>query len=218
MQRRILDILMLALSVVLMGGVSLFEHEGVHKRVGIALALLWIFHNILNRHFYKNLCRGKYRFFRILTLAVNLGIAVCAVLLVWSGVVLSPKLLDVEFGFAYARTVHLVASHWYYVLIAVHFAMHAGAFFSRISLFRENATAKWTFGSVVLALSVCGVRAVYVRGFFGYLFYAQKFFFLDLERGVPHILFDTFSIFVLLSSVTWLLLKIPRRAKFLPRV
>lgn len=216
MPRRLIDFSMFALSIVLMGGVTLFENPGTHKWLGGALFLLWICHNVFNRHFYRNLFRGKYRGFRIATLIVNLGILASGVLLIASGIILSPKILDVDFGFAFSRTAHLVASHWYFALIAVHFSFHAGMFFNRIALFKNSATKRIALVAVVL-VSLYGIYAVILRGFFKYLFYTQKFFFLDLERGIPLFLFDYLSIFVLVASVTYAVLKILRRAKSLPR-
>lgn len=216
MLRRALDISMFALSIVLMGGVTLFENSETHKWLGGSLFLLWICHNIFNHHFYRNLFRGKYRGFRVATLIVNLGILASGVLLIVSGIILSPKILDVDFGFAFSRTAHLVASHWYFTLIAVHFSFHAGMFFNRITLFK-NSTAKRIAQVAATLVSFYGIYAVILRGFFKYLFYTQKFFFFDLERGFPLFLFDYFSIFVLMASVTFAGLKILRCAKFLPR-
>lgn len=215
MLHRALDILMFALSIVLMGGITLFENSGTHKWLGGALFLLWICHNIFNRHFYRNLFRGKYRGFRIAIFIVNLGILVSGILLIVSGVILSLKILDVDFGFAFSRTAHLVASHWYFALIAVHFSFHAGMFFNRITLFK-NSTAKRIAQVAVVLVSFYGIYAVILRGFFRYLFYTQKFFFFDLDRGIPLFLFDYFSIFVLMASVTFAGLKILRHAKSLP--
>lgn len=216
MPRRLIDISMLVLSIVLMGGLTLFENSGTHKWLGGALFLLWICHNVFNRHFYKNLFRGKYRGFRIAMLVVTFGILVSGILLIVSGIILSPKILDVDFGLAFSRTAHLVASHWYFTLIAVHFSFHAGMFFNRIALFKNSVAKKIAQVAVVL-VSLYGIYALILRGFFKYLFYTQKFFFFDLERGIPLFLLDYFSIFVLMASVTFAVLKILRHAKSLPR-
>ncbi len=206
---------MLALSIFLMGGVTLFENPETHKWLGGALFLLWICHNVFNRHFYRNIFRGKYRGFRIAMLVVNLGILVSGILLIVSGIILSPKIFDVDFGLAISRATHLVASHWYFALTAVHFSFHAGMFFSRITLFK-NSIAKRIAQVAVVLVSLYGIYALVLRGLPKYLFYSQKFFFFDLERGIPLFLLDYFSIFVLVASVTFTALKILRRAKSLP--
>lgn len=217
MPRRLIDISMLVLSIVLMGGLTLFENSGTHKWLGGTLFLLWICHNVFNRHFYKKLFRGKYRGFRIAMLVVNFGILVSGILLIVSGVILSPKILDVDFGLAFSRTAHLIASHWYFTLIAVHFSFHAAMFFSRISLFKKSPSAKRIAQVAVVLVSLYGIYALILRGFFKYLFYTQKFFFFDLERGIPLFLLDYFSIFVLMASVTFTVLKTLRHANALPR-
>ncbi len=217
MPRRLIDFSMLAFSIVLMGGVTLFENPATHKWIGGALFLLWLCHNVFNRHFYRNLFRGKYSGLRIATLIVNLGILVSGGLLVTSGVILSPKILDVHVGLAFSRTAHLVGSHWYFALIAVHLSLHAAMFFRRIFPFKKSPAAKRIVQAAVVLVSLYGIYAFIVRGFFKYLFYTQKFFFFDLERGIPLFLFDYLSIFVLIATVTLAVLKILRRARDLPR-
>ena len=215
MPRRLIDFSMLAISIVLMGGVTLFENPEMHKWLGGTLFLLWICHNVFNRHFYRNLFHGKYRGLRIAMLVVNLGILASGILLIASGIILSPKILDVDFSLAFSRTAHLVASHWYFTLVAVHFSFHAGMFFHRIPLFR-NSVAKRIARVAVVLVSLYGIQAFTLRGFPKYLFYTQKFFFFDLERGIPLFLLDYFSIFALVASVTFAVLKILRYAKSLP--
>ncbi len=83
--------------------------------------------------------------------------------------------------------------------------------------FAESTAAKRIVQAAVVLVSLYGIYAFIVRGFFKYLFYTQKFFFFDLERGIPLFLFDYLSIFVLIATVTLAVLKILRRARDLPR-
>lgn len=215
MPHRLIDISIFALSIVLMGGVTLFENPETHKWLGGALFLLWICHNIFNRHFYRNLFRGKYSGSRIAMLVVNLGIFVSGILLIASGVILSPKILDIDFGLGFSRTAHLVASHWYFTLIAIHFSFHAGMFFNRTPLFKNSAARRIAQVAVAI-VSLYGIYAFILRGLPKYLFYTQRFFFFDLERGIPLFLLDYLSIFVSITGFTYAVLKILRCAKAFP--
>lgn len=123
--RRTLDAVMTVISVFLMGGVFLFPSDSVHEILGTVLIVLWILHNILNRSFYKSLFKGKYSTTWIILTAVNAALAVSCVLLAISGIMLSNRVflfLRIERGMGFARKAHLAASHWYFILIAFHFA------------------------------------------------------------------------------------------------
>ena len=126
-----LDILMTILSVILMGGTMLFPDDRIHQICGIALSVLWAVHVVLNRKWYGSLFKGKYQPFRIMQLIVNCGVLICAVLLMISGLLMAwfipADWVGVTLGFA--RTTHLLASHWYYIFMAFHIGLQQFFFF-----------------------------------------------------------------------------------------
>ena len=127
--RMTLDLTMTILSLVLMGGNYFFPWDGVHEVLGVALLVLWAVHVWLNHGFYKSLFRGKYNDFRVMQAVINVGILLCAALLMVSGIMLSNHVfafLGIEFGANFARTAHLVSSHWYFVFMSLHIGMHVG--------------------------------------------------------------------------------------------
>ena len=127
--RMSLDLMMTILSLILMGGIYFFPWDGVHEILGVALLVLWAVHVWLNRGFYKALFRGKYNDFRVLQAVINVGILLCAVFLMISGIMLSNHVfafLAIDFGLNFARTAHLVFSHWYFVFMSLHIGMHVG--------------------------------------------------------------------------------------------
>lgn len=199
--RRTLDAVMTVISVFLMGGVFLFPSDSVHEILGTVLIVLWILHTILKRAFYKSLFKGKYSATRIILTAVNAALAVSSVLLAISGIMLSNRVflfLGIERGMGFARKAHLAASHWYFVLIAFHFALHLGAIFGRIKLRGGRLIA---MRCVVCAASLYGVVAFVRLGLWKYLFLTQEFFFFDMQRGFALFLLDYICIFVLFASV-----------------
>lgn len=202
--KRILDVAMILLSVLLMGGITAFKNVAVHEWLGTALTALWIFHNVLNRHFYKSIFRGKYNSFRIAVSLVNFALVICMFLLAASGIILSNSVfvfIGIKNGVAFARTAHLVASHWYYILIAFHFSLHAGMIFSSIPALKNGSVTRKIFRALLLGVSTYGLYAFAVRGFYKYLFYIQPFFFFDIERGFTFFILDYLSIFVLVATV-----------------
>ena len=212
-----LDITMTALSVILMGGTVLFSNDHVHQILGMALLALWAVHIALNRKWYGAVLKGKYNPYRIMQTVINLSILVCTILLAVSGMMMVwfvPETVSVPLGFA--RTAHLVSSHWYYIFMCAHLGMHINMIFSRIKAKRAERTekadtksktraGKIIFRAVVALVCAYGVYAFIERGIAKYMFFRQPFFFLDLERGYILFAADYLSILVLIATAShWL--------------
>lgn len=198
--RRALDLEMTILSVLLMGGLLVFPSDAVHEVLGAVLIFLWAVHNVLNRSFYKSLFNGKYSPFRIVMTVINSAIVVCCVLLAVSGVMLSNYVfafLQIESGIGFARLVHLAVSHWYYILIVLHFSLHAGAVFGGLKLKAVRVAVNCAVGAV----SLYGLFAFVRMGLWKYLFLIQQFFFFDMERGFLLFVVDYISVFVMFAAV-----------------
>ena len=134
-----LDITMTALSVILMGGTILFPDDRIHQILGMVLIALWAAHIALNRRWYASIGKGKYNPYRIMQTAVNSCILLCAVLLAVSGMMMAwfvPETVSVPLGFA--RTAHLVGSHWYYLFMDAHLGLHISVIFNRIKAKRTK--------------------------------------------------------------------------------
>ena len=190
--RMSIDLTMTILSLVLMGGNYFFPWDGVHEVLGVALLVLWAVHVWLNHGFYKSLFKGKYNAFRVLQAVINVGILLCALLLMVSGIMLSNYVfafLGIEFGTDFARTAHLLSSHWYFVFMSLHIGMHVGVIARQIAnKANTKKESKSNAGKIIrraiLAL-VCayGVYAFVMRDIGKYLLFLQPFFFFDMEKG-----------------------------------
>lgn len=204
--RRVLDAAMTVASVLLMGGVFLFPSGVVHEVLGAVLLVLWIVHNVLNRGYYTSLLRGRYSAVRVVMLVVNCGTLVCAGLLAVSGIMLSNYVfvfLGISGGMGFARAAHLAASHWYFVFVALHFALHVGVMFRSVPPVKKDgrwSAAGVAFRLVPVAVSFYGLYAFFLRGLWKYFFLTQPFFFFDMERGFLLFLTDYGAIFVLFAT------------------
>ena len=195
-----LDIAMTVATLVLMGGNYFFESTAVHEILGVVLLVLWAVHITLNRRFFLSLLKGRYNAFRILQAIVNCGILLCAFFLMVSGVMLSNHVfafLGIESGSSFARTAHLLASHWYYVFMSLHIGLHLSLIANRLGL-KSKATLVAT--RVIAALVAgCGIYAFAIRGLWKYMFLQQPFFFFDAERGYALFFVDYIAIVVLFA-------------------
>lgn len=192
-----LDILMTILSVILMSGTILFPDDRVHQICGIALVVMWAVHIILNRHWYGSLFKGKYQPFRIMQLVVNCGVLICAMLLMLSGLLMAWFIPAEWVGGAlgFARITHLLASHWYYIFMALHIGLHAAMIANKMKIHGVVPRI------ICIVISLYGVYAFIVRGVWKYMFGLQQFFFFDFERGYMLFALDYISILVLFATV-----------------
>ena len=197
-----------------------------HEIIGVLLIVVWAVHVYANRRWYKTIFRGKYKAFRGIQTFVNCGMLICAAFLAVSGVMLSNHVfafLGIESGASFARTAHLLASHWYLVFISLHIGLHVNVIFSRLGLARFIAGASGAASSsrgvvvvsrIAVALaSAYGVYAFIERGLWKYLTLQQPFFFMDLERGYALFFVDYIAMIVALAAAMHYILKIFFRRK-----
>ena len=194
-----LDILMTILSVILMGGTMLFPDDRIHQICGIALVVLWAVHVGLNHRWYGSLFKGKYQPFRIMQLIVNCGVLICALLLMISGLLMAWFIPADWVGEAlgFARTTHLIASHWYYIFMAFHIGLHAAMIANKMKIHGIVPRI------ICIIISLYGVYAFIIRGVWKYIFGLQQFFFFDFERGYILFALDYISIIVLFGTLSY---------------
>lgn len=207
------DITMTLLSIILMGGAYLFPSDIIHEILGMALFLLWAVHITLNRRWYNSIFRGKYNARRIMQTVINCAILICVIFLMISGIILSNHVftfLGIESGLGFARTAHLLASHWYFLFMSLHIGMHVQMIAGKMKVPREG------FSSIILRvifilISIYGIYAFIIRGIWRYLILQQKFFFLDFERGYFLFALDYISIIILFATVIHYINKLLQR-------
>ena len=191
--------MMTVLSIILMGGTLLFPDDQVHQVLGMLLLTLWFSHMVLNRRWYGSLFRGKYNSYRRMQIVVNIGITVCAILQMISGLMMAWFMPSEAFGggIEFARTTHLVASHWYFLFMCFHLGMHISMMASRVPV-RYIGFARLAVGLV----SCYGIYAFIIRGLWRYMLLLQQFFFLDIDRGFVLFVLDYLSILILFSTIS----------------
>ena len=213
------DITMTILSIILMGGNYLFPKDIMHEILGVALFVLWGIHIALNRRWCVTIFRGKYNPYRVMQTVINCCILLCTIFLMISGIILSNHIftfLNIQGGLGFARIAHLLASHWYYLLMSLHIGLHVGMIFGNkgTSTSAGPSTGSGTrrtaiIPRILLAL-VCayGIYAFSIRGVWKYLILQQQFFFFDLERGYIFFALDYLSIIILFATISHFLAKI----------
>ena len=184
-----------------MGGTVLFPDDRIHQICGILLIVLWAIHIMLNRRWYGALFKGKYQPYRIMQLVVNCGVLICALFLMISGLLMAWFIPADWVGGAlgFARTTHLLASHWYYIFMAFHIGLHASMIATKIKI--RGIVPRL----ICILISLYGIYAFITRGLWKYMFGLQQFFFFDFERGYVLFALDYVAIIVLVGTLSYYL-------------
>lgn len=135
--------------------------QELHEWFGIGMLILFIAHNMLNIRWYGNLFKGKYRLLHIMQTIVNFSVLISMLCLGYSGIVMSRHVfvaLSIYGPMATARSMHMAASYWGFVLLSIHLGMHWGMIvgvFRRLLKGRKLSDAS-VWGLRLAAIAIAG--------------------------------------------------------------
>lgn len=165
-----------------------------HEWAGAGTFLLFIAHHALNWKWYRNLCRGRYAPARILQASVDLLLLVAMIGLMISGAMLSNyafAFLNIRGGLSFARLLHMAASYWGFVLMALHLGLHWSMFvgMARKALKVSGASParRAALFALSAAIAVYGLATFFRRDLIAYMLVRTQFVFLDF--GEPKLRF-----------------------------
>lgn len=187
-----------------------------HELMGLAMAVLFIAHHVLNFGWYKGLLKGKYTWRRALSTTINLLLGLCMLLQMISGILVSRHLftfLPLSGGAAAGRTIHLLCAYWGFLLMSAHLGLHAGVLSARMGLNgggKRSGAVRKALSIIFLLVSAWGIYAFFRRNLAEYLFLGTAFVFFDYSEPVVFFLADYIAIMVLFAALFYYLAK-PRR-------
>ncbi|MCR5335539.1 MAG: DUF4405 domain-containing protein [Synergistes sp.] len=194
--------------------------SAVHEAAGSALILLFFFHLWLNRSWIKSLFRGRYNTPRSLLALVNILLIIDVVFLLISGVMMSESLfasLPFHGGMAFARTAHMLASYWGFVIMSFHIGLYwdvMKAEISRGSVRKTRPAHSRIFLHAAAAVFVfCGVRAFVRRSIGDYMFLRSQFVFFDFDEPISRFFLDYILVMILFACLGHYLMLLLRRLK-----
>ncbi len=179
--------------------------EAAHEWIGALMFLLFLCHHLLNRHWYKSLTRGRYSPSRVLSSVVNLLLLIIMLALMWSGIAQSKYLfvfLPHRGGASIARTFHLAATYWGFVIMSFHTGLHGGIFLKMgKKMFPLSRTPKYgrtVARVVVVCISIYGIYAFLNRHLGEYMLLKTQYVFFDFNEPLFFFMMDYISIMLLL--------------------
>ena len=193
------DVLMTLGMLFLMG--YQFWGDVAHEWAGAGMFVLFILHHALNGGWYKSLFRGKYSPARIFQLVIDLLVFLDMLGLMVSGVIFSNHVFDflpILGGMGFARTLHMLASFWGFLLMALHLGLHWSVFLGmarKAPAFQKPSRRR----TIVLnllggAVALYGIFAFFRRDLPTYLFLQTHFVFFDFSEPIPLFYLDYLAI------------------------
>lgn len=183
-----IDFLMTILLLLLMA----YQVTGqkLHEWFGTGMLVLFLLHNILNIRWYGSLFKGKYTLLRTMQTLINISVLISMLCLGFSGIVLSRHIfagLPIQGPMATARTMHLAASYWEFVLMSIHLGFHwcmvLGLFRRLCNRKKTPAAFVWLMCFIEIFIAGYGAYCFHKENILSYMFLKQEFVFFDFEQS-----------------------------------
>ena len=194
----------MTLALLLLMGYGLIG-EKTHEWIGVGMFLLFLGHLILNRKWFKGLGKGRYTPARIARTVGNALIFLCMIGCMVSGVMLSRYVfafLPVHGGLELAGQIHILYSHWGFVLMSLHLGAHLTML--RTAVEKQYPLPVWAGRCLTWLgyfLALYGLFAFFKRDFPDYLLLRSHFVFYDYSQPVVYFLLDYVCILALFTAV-----------------
>lgn len=194
--------------------------EAVHEWLGICMFLLFLCHHLLNRHWHRNLLKGRYNSIRLIGTVIDILLFIIMISLAVSGVMMSKHIfefLHIDGGSGSARITHLLASYWGFVLMSVHVGLHWNMMLGMIkrTVHREKSAAgcRIIFRFVSAFLWCYGIHAFVQRQLGIYLLLKSEYVFFDFGEPFLYFVFDYAAIMFLFACLGYCFSKLMKAKK-----
>ena len=209
MIKRIIDIMMSTLLMCLMA----FQVTGerAHEWIGIAMVILVITHQVLNRKWYTALFKGKYNLYRLLNTIVDILLIISFLLTAISGMSMSNHAVPFMYSFINvnnARVMHLAFSYWSFILMGLHIGVHISIMTSKMP-----KTIKLILSILMTVVAGYGLYLFINSGIRNYILFKTHFAFLDYEKSAVVVFLENLSMLSFFSFIAHNVVKLIQNNK-----
>lgn len=179
--------------------------EAVHEWLGIAITVLFVVHHGLNFARFKSYFKGRYTPVRLFGAIVNAALLLVMLLLPLSGIMMSRHVFPtLRFGSAAgARTIHLLASYWGFILMSVHIGLHWNEIGARLK--KADPRLRKALTAAGLITAGYGASAFHRREIASYLFLGNQFVFFDFDEPRIRFFADYLAIMICFAGIGFLI-------------
>lgn len=137
-----------------------FIANAVHEILGVFIVLLVIIHNVLNRHWYTAIGKGKTSLLRILSTITNLLLWGMMLLVTVTGVLISQTVFSAFSlsGNLWVHELHTLSAYLGFILSAIHLGFHWDALWGKLCrwLGMDRANFSYILLSRIASLLIIG--------------------------------------------------------------
>ena len=212
----IIDSFMTVSLMALMG--RQFWGDVAHEWIGTGMFVLFIAHHVLNLNWYKTMFKGKYTPYRILQLIIDVLVFAAMIGLMGSGIMLSQHVFaffPISGGTSFARILHMLASYWGFVLMALHLGLHWNIVIGiarKATKTTQSLPIRTTLlGIVGIAIAVYGLYVFMNRELPSYMFLQTLFAFLDYDESKILFYLDYLAMMGFFIWIAHTIAKLPRK-------
>lgn len=201
-----------------------FWQDTMHEWVGTGMFLLFILHHVLNKNWYHTLFQGKYTRSRVFQLILDLLVFLTMVGLMISGVMLSNHVFDflpIHGGMSFARLLHMAASYWGFVLMAMHLGLHWSMFLAmgrKALKWRPSATWRILLPILGSCVAVYGLIAFVRRNLLTYMLLRTHFAFFDFSEPILRFYLDYLAMMGTFIFVSYYISKFLKKKNPTPKI
>ena len=158
--------------------------EAAHEWHGVAMAVLLVVHQYLNRRWYGALFSGRYTVQRAVITGVFALTLIAFALTAFCGLAMSSHAAPFLYGMApssFVRPAHLAASYWAFILTGIHVGLHIPAMFGR---FKPGRVAKALLYLAATAIAGVGFYLFLKNGILDYIFLQTTYAAVDPNKSL----------------------------------
>ena len=155
--------------------------EALHEWLGVAMTVLVIVHQLLNRKWYGALFKGRRPARRVAATALNMALLAAFALTAFCGMSMSGHAVPFLYGMtkaSFARRMHLSLSHWSFMFMGLHLGFHIPALAMKL-----NRTAKTALTAAFAVAAGAGLCLFLRSGMLDYMLFRVPFAFLDYDKA-----------------------------------
>jgi formylglycine-generating enzyme required for sulfatase activity/flavodoxin len=176
--------------------------EEKHEWLGILMFALFATHQLMNAGWYKVFGKGRYTFKRTVNTGLNLLLFLDMIALLVSGIIMSRYVfveMDLRRNMSLARTAHLLAAYWGFVLMSVHFGFHIHMTPVGEKIKTISAACTVLLKALPIAVAAYGAYAIIKRQLLAYMLLHIQFVFFDHDEPLIFFFADHLTIMFLFA-------------------
>lgn len=187
----------------------------IHEILGIITFLFFILHHIINIKWYKSIFKGKYNFYRMIQLIINILLFISMTGIIVSSIMISSNVfafLNIKTTML-GRSIHMVSTSWTFVFMAIHLGLHLNGMLYKLNKKMKSSIFEYVYYMIIILFMLFGLYTFINSGLYKDMFLLNQYKFFDYQESIFMFYLGQFSIICFISFLTYFLIKIKKKSK-----